>query len=41
MVIEYKYVNGHVEVYDGNVFLFSTDTIEEAIREMSGGNYEN
>ena len=33
MRIEYRYVNGHVEVYENGVFLFSADTKVEAERE--------
>lgn len=34
MLIEYRYVHGHVEVYQNGVFLFSADTKAEAEREI-------
>jgi hypothetical protein len=37
MLIEYRYVNGHVEVYENGVFLFSADTKAEAEREIEYG----
>lgn len=33
-LIEYRNVKGHVEVFDGSVFLFSADTVEEAMSEL-------
>lgn len=32
--MEILYVNGHVEVYENGVFLFSADTKAEALREL-------
>ena len=34
---ELRYVGSHVEVYTGNgVFLFSADTVREAMEELAG-----
>lgn len=34
---EVRYVGGHVEVYTGSgVFLFSADTVREAMEELAG-----
>ncbi len=30
----FKYVNGHVEVYQHGIFLFSADTKAEALEEL-------
>lgn len=35
--IELRYVGSHVEVYTGSgVFLFSADTVREAMEELAG-----
>ena len=33
---ELRYVGSHVEVYTGSVFLFSADTVREAMEELAG-----
>ena len=35
MNYEFRYVMGHVEVYEGGEFLFSADTEAEARRELA------
>lgn len=32
--MEFRHVNGHIEVYLDGVFLLSADTIAEAMREL-------
>jgi len=32
--VEFRYVNGHVEVFLNGIFLFSADTKAEALREI-------
>ena len=32
--MEFRYVNGHVEVFLNGIFLFSADTKAEALREI-------
>ena len=32
---EFRNINGHIEVYLNNTFLFSADTIREAIEELN------
>lgn len=34
MKIEFRNVNGHVEVYIDNEFQFSADTMSEALKEL-------
>ncbi len=34
MKIEFRNVNGHVEVYIDNKFQFSADTMSEALKEL-------
>ncbi len=35
MTNQFKYVNGHIEVYDAaGEFLFSADTMQEAMHEL-------
>lgn len=35
--VEVRYVGSHVEVYSGSgVFLFSADTVREAMEELQG-----
>lgn len=31
---EFRHINGHIEVYIDDIFLFSSDTIEEAESEL-------
>lgn len=33
-MIEFRYRNGHIEVYKNNEFLFSADTVDEARKEL-------
>ncbi len=36
--VEVRYVGSHVEVYSGSgVFLFSADTVREAMEELQAG----
>ena len=34
MKVEFRNVNGHIEVFIGNEFQFSADTTSEALREL-------
>lgn len=34
MKVEFRHVRGHVEVFQNNQFLFSADTMSEALREL-------
>lgn len=34
--IEIRYVGSHVEVYAGGAFMFSADTMREAMEELRG-----
>lgn len=39
--IKIKYVSGHYEVFRDGVFLFSADTMSEAVRELEQEEEEN
>lgn len=41
MSYEYKYVNGHVEVFLHGRFLFSADTKAEAVHELNNKECED
>ena len=41
VMIEFKNVYGHIEVYRDGVFLFSSDTIDEAEDELRKMNQES
>lgn len=34
MIAVFRHFNGHIEVFIGNTFLFSADTMAEAVREL-------
>ena len=36
-MLDPRYVNGHIEVYEDGIFQFSCDTMAEATREMVYG----
>ena len=33
-MVSFQHIKGHIEVFIGNKFLFSADTMAEAVREL-------